>query len=150
EDVVASIEIDLPAAIPELNQFDPFLPPIIIDGNGFIASSLNESENYTMIEEKLILDKAFNREWRRAIRYRTLLSLVLIEIDFFTNYLNSKGRENSVECISDVASALNSKLKRPGDELINFGNEQFALVLPDTDGPGAKTVVTRMRSLFEG
>src|SRR5438132_2433203 len=46
-------------------------------------------------------------------------------------------------------SALGNELKRPGDELINYGSGEFAAVLPDTQKDGATVVAERMRAAVE-
>ncbi len=76
-------------------------------------------------------------EWARAIREKTPLALLKIEINRFEEYAGVFGPVYADEFLRAVAKAITSTTKRPGDMVARFGISEFALLLPSTDFNGA-------------
>ena len=45
---------------------------------------------------------------------------------------------------------IDDAVKRAGDIVARYGGEEFAVLLPDTDTPGAAALAERFRSAIEG
>ncbi|MGE0040692.1 MAG: diguanylate cyclase [Vicinamibacterales bacterium] len=88
-------------------------------------------------------------EWRRALRDRTAVSIVMIDIDYFKTYNDSFGHQAGDECLRRVADALSRAVGRPGDIVARYGGEEFVAVLADTDADGAVVVAERLRERVE-
>ena len=73
-------------------------------------------------------------------RYGGQLSLMLIDIDHFKAYNDKYGHQKGDDCIKFVASVIRSKLMRPMDMVCRYGGEEFVVLLPETDQPGAEQV----------
>jgi diguanylate cyclase (GGDEF)-like protein len=89
------------------------------------------------------LEKALTQEWLRAQRSTAPLALLLADIEGFTAYNAELGEENGDACLKSVAGALRASAHRPIDLLGRFAGGKFALLLPETDAEGAKTVAQR-------
>lgn len=99
--------------------------------------------NRRRFEERLLA------EWKRAVRARSYLSLVMIDIDHFKPYNDACGHQRGDECLKAVATALVDGLPRSGDSVARYGGEEFAVILPLTDRPGAVKVAESLRLRVE-
>jgi diguanylate cyclase (GGDEF)-like protein len=89
-------------------------------------------DGLTGIANRRYFDVALDRELRRAQRMKGQLALLLVDIDSFKAYNDHFGHQQGDTCLTTVAQALASKLKRPADVAARYGGEEFAAILPDT------------------
>lgn len=80
------------------------------------------------------------REWQRALRNQTPLSLVLIDIDFFKEFESHGGRPAGDNCLRLVGEVLRAVVKRDLDFIVRHATHAFVCLLPDTDAGGARRV----------
>jgi diguanylate cyclase (GGDEF)-like protein len=80
------------------------------------------------------------REWQRALRNQTPLSLVLIDIDFFKEFEALKGRPAGDQVLWLVGEVLRDCVKRDLDFIARHETHAFVCLLPDTDADGAHKV----------
>ncbi len=85
------------------------------------------------------------RELRRAMRERTPLSVVMIDVDHFKQFNDTWGHARGDECLIAVVQALQDALRRPADFLVRYGGEEFVAVLPHTGHEGAIAMAEAMR-----
>jgi diguanylate cyclase (GGDEF)-like protein len=101
-------------------------------------------DGLTGVHNRRSLDERLASEWGRALRNRTALSVILLDVDFFKRYNDRYGHQAGDECLRRVAATLKSGLKRPGDLLARYGGEEFACLLPDTGLAGALQVARQL------
>ena len=77
-----------------------------------------------------------------AIRYRTSLSLVTLDLDHFKRLNDRYGHPAGDEVLRTVAQVL-QEVARETDLVARHGGEEFALVLPQTDEAGALMATER-------
>lgn len=97
---------------------------------------------------RLFLD-VMEKEWRRAVREKTPISVLMIDIDHFKNYNDTYGHLEGDDLLQQIAICLRTNLRRPGDLAARWGGEEFVVVLPRTDKRGALTVAEAMRTAVE-
>lgn len=110
---------------------------------------LSTTDGLTGISNRRRFDDLLDQEWRRAIREKEYLSIVLIDIDNFKKYNDLYGHLQGDECLRHVANILVSCTQRGTDVLARYGGEEFALVLPHTELEGAKAFAEKMRAAIE-
>ena len=110
---------------------------------------LSQQDGLTGVPNRRAFDERLTLECRRAMRNRTPLSLLMIDIDFFKAYNDEYGHPSGDQCLKKVASALRESLGRTGDLLARYGGEEFAVILPDTPPEGALHVAEEMRRTVE-
>jgi diguanylate cyclase (GGDEF)-like protein len=101
---------------------------------------LANSDGLTKIGNRRRFESFLADEWRRAIRFKTPISLVLLDIDHFKSYNDTYGHQAGDDCLRKVAEAFADAIKRPTDLVARFGGEEFALVLGGTDAVGAVVI----------
>ena len=101
---------------------------------------LANSDGLTAVGNRRRFEEFLIAEWRRAIRFKTPVSLVLLDIDHFKLFNDTYGHHAGDECLKAVAAALRETIHRPTDLLARFGGEEFALVLGGTDAAGALNI----------
>ncbi|MGC7403140.1 sensor domain-containing diguanylate cyclase [Pandoraea pneumonica] len=100
----------------------------------------------TGLANRRTLDEAYDREWRRALRERTALSLLFIDVDHFKQFNDRYGHPAGDDALIAVAGAITHSIRRPGDFAGRYGGEEFMVVLPNTDAMGARDVAERVRT----
>jgi diguanylate cyclase (GGDEF)-like protein len=114
---------------------------------------LAHSDGLTAVGNRRLFEEFLRREWRRAIRFKTPVSLILLDIDHFKQFNDTYGHHAGDECLKNVAAALRETIHRPTDLLARYGGEEFAIVLGGTDSAGAFTIaehaVQKVRSLTQ-
>jgi diguanylate cyclase (GGDEF)-like protein len=78
-------------------------------------------------------------------RHHEPLSLVLLDLDFFKRTNDTFGHEAGDQLLLYFARALR-RVVRLGDHAFRYGGEEFALLLPKCDAPGATRVVSRIQA----
>jgi diguanylate cyclase (GGDEF)-like protein/PAS domain S-box-containing protein len=89
------------------------------------------SDGLTGIANRRHFGVALEKEFRRAKRNATPLSLLMIDIDAFKPYNDYYGHQLGDESLIKVAHALARMLQRPTDLIARYGGEEFAVILPD-------------------
>lgn len=102
----------------------------------------------TRILNRRAFDSALEREWQRAMRSQSPLSLILLDIDYFKLYNDYYGHPAGDNCLIQVAQALSQVVNRPGDVVARYGGEEFILLLPDTDATGVKEVSRKIQAVL--
>ncbi len=94
-------------------------------------------------------DDLLAREWVRALRQGSPLSLVIADVDDFHAYNEHYSHVGGDACLKDVSNAMATCLRRPSDMLARYGGEEFVALLPDTDAAGACVVAERLGAAVE-
>lgn len=114
-----------------------------------ILQQLSSQDGLTGIANRRHFDGELTREWRRAVRSKTPLSLLMLDIDAFKAYNDFYGHQQGDECLKSVASTLQAVVKRPGDLCARYGGEEFAVILAGTRFEGAVRVAEALRAAIE-
>jgi diguanylate cyclase (GGDEF)-like protein len=91
-------------------------------------------------------DRALHVEQRRMDRDGKSLSLLAIDINGLKVRNDTHGHAAGDLWLREVAAALSSSVRRPGDLPARLGGDEFAIILPDTDLRGARVVADRIHA----
>ncbi len=69
-------------------------------------------------------------ELSRALREGKPISLLLFQIDFFENYLESYGKERADSTVKTIAESAQKIFRRAGDSVARHDEDTFAVVFP--------------------
>ncbi len=107
---------------------------------------LASRDGLTGIFNRRHLDEYLGIELLRCKRDKQPITLMMIDVDHFKKFNDSYGHPSGDACLRAVATTIAGAIKRPGDLAARYGGEEFAVVLPDTDNPGAVGVAEHIRS----
>ncbi len=100
--------------------------------------ALSEIDELTQLANRRGFRKHLTKEWQRAVRSRTPISLILCDVDYFKLYNDTYGHPQGDECLRQVACAIGQSVRRPDDLAARYGGEEFVVLLPNTDAEGAQ------------
>ena len=89
-------------------------------------------------------DTALSREFSRAQRTGTPLSVVLVDVDHFKQVNDTHGHQRGDDVLRQVGVGL-EQLARREDVAARYGGEEFVVLLPGVDGVGATAFAERVR-----
>jgi diguanylate cyclase (GGDEF)-like protein len=111
---------------------------------------LATTDPLTGLKNRRRFDAAMNDEWRRAMRQRTALSLLMIDADHFKAYNDTFGHQAGDQVLVGIAICISDSVKRAGDCAARYGGEEFAVLLPGTNAADALTVAETIRMKVTG
>ena len=87
-------------------------------------------------------------EFERARRYQLPLSLVMLDVDHFKGFNDNFGHPAGDVVLQSVGRIMR-ETARAVDFAARVGGEEFLVILPNTDAPGAAVFGERLRSAIE-
>jgi len=111
--------------------------------------ALSNTDGLTGIKNRRYFNEIYPREFRRAMRDKTPIAVLLMDIDHFKRFNDNHGHIAGDECLKMVAVIIEDEIKRIGDMSFRYGGEEFALLLPNTQIQGAALVAEKIRHRIE-
>jgi len=90
------------------------------------------------------LDRRVRDEFERARRYSLRFAVVLLDIDRLRDVNEKLGQTAGDRVLAELGSVLQREIRAP-DFVARYGGDEFALILPETDGNGGRNFVERLR-----
>lgn len=94
------------------------------------------------------INNAFQKEFAYYQRYKTPLSCVLLDIDFFKKINDRYGHDVGDAVLVQLTSILSESI-RASDVFARYGGEEFVVLLPNTELDDATHVAELLRSKIE-
>jgi diguanylate cyclase (GGDEF)-like protein/PAS domain S-box-containing protein len=107
--------------------------------------ALAGQDGLTGLANRRTFNDSLAREHWRALRDRTRLAMIMIDVDWFKSFNDCYGHPAGDECLKLISKAIEHALLRPGDVVARYGGEEFAVLLPSTDESGAAVLAERIR-----
>ena len=108
-------------------------------------------DGLTSIPNRRKFDTVLENEWKRCERTGQVLTLMMLDIDYFKLFNDRYGHLEGDDCLKKVAKTIEALPGRPGDFVGRYGGEEFAIVLPGTDDAGAgqlaQNILSRIQAL---
>ena len=93
---------------------------------------LTNVDGLTGLNNRRYFNEFAEIQWKHAIRKKTWLSVLMIDVDDFKKYNDTYGHLAGDEVLMDVGSVIQKCANRPTDLAARFGGEEFIVVLPAT------------------
>jgi len=111
---------------------------------------LATTDALTGLRNRRKFDEVIDSEWRRALRHKTPLSLLMIDADHFKAYNDTYGHQAGDQVLVGIAICISDSVKRAGDCAARYGGEEFAVLLPGTSSPDTMMVAETIRRKVQG
>ncbi len=119
------------------------------------ARLLHEVERLTTVDALTRLhsrrhfDDASRIEFRRSLRFRLKLSVIMMDVDHLMRVNDGHGRIAGDKVLAGVADVCLRGI-RMTDLHARYGGEEFCFLLPETDQKGAHVLAERLRASVAG
>jgi len=98
----------------------------------------------TGIYNRRFMEDSLKRVILSLARSGGVLSVMMIDIDYFKKYNDTYGHSEGDACLKEIAETIGKTLLRPDDFVARYGGEEFAVILPDTDETGARFIAGKI------
>jgi diguanylate cyclase (GGDEF)-like protein len=105
---------------------------------------LTYHDHLTGLLSHRVLKTVLEREFIKATRYQTPLSVVLIDLDHFKKVNGTLGHAVGDEILVYIATHLKEKIRRC-DILGRYGADDFIVILPNTNAMNAERILLRFQ-----
>lgn len=110
---------------------------------------LSTTDSLTGLKNRRYFNEIYYKEYTRAIRDKTPLACLVMDIDHFKRINDTFGHLMGDECLKHIARAIRDQLHRGNDFLARYGGEEFCVLLTNTQIDGAMQVAENIRVCVE-
>ena len=110
-----------------------------------IAHQNSITDSLTGLANRRYFDDMLATELYRLKRNGSNLSLIMLDVDYFKKFNDSKGHLAGDDCLKQIGNVLKSLVGRTTDIAARYGGEEFVVILPDTEAKGAVQLAEQMR-----
>ena len=99
----------------------------------------------TGVFSRRYMDERIHQEIRRAYRYERSLSVILVGLNLFEQIVVTHGHYAGDLVSRSCADSLVEAVRKDVDWVARYGQDSFAVIMPETDSAGAMIVAKRFR-----
>ena len=103
----------------------------------------------TGLANRRYFNKLLAHEYRRSIRGRQPLSVLMSDLDNFKAFNDHYGHLEGDDCLKAIADVFKQVFGRSTDVVARYGGEEIIVVLPDTDAEEAASLAETLRNSVE-
>ena len=96
----------------------------------FELQSLSNADGLTGLSNRRFFNEYMEAEWKRGVRSKSPLSILMIDVDHFKPFNDTYGHVADDEILKRVAQAIKQSCRRSTDLAARYGGEEFAVILP--------------------
>lgn len=111
---------------------------------------LSVTDALTGLANRRSFDLFLDVEWNRCRRLSHPISMVLLDVDNFKSYNDTKGHVAGDEVLRKLGQILRDTIHRGSDLSCRYGGEEFAIILGNTTESIAKELAERVRCELYG
>jgi len=108
-------------------------------------SEVSRIDSLTGLYNRRYFWETFSKVWEQSIEHNFVVSLLMIDIDYFKKYNDAYGHLQGDECLKAMAVEFQRSVRRPQDMVVRFGGEEFVILLPQS---GKETAIHVVKRLF--
>jgi len=98
----------------------------------------------TGVYNRRFMENNLEKTMEMLSRSSGLLSVLMLDIDFFKKYNDTYGHGQGDICLKEIARATSTGIMRQNDFTARYGGEEFVAILPNTDENGARIVAEKL------
>jgi two-component system cell cycle response regulator len=102
-------------------------------------------DSLTGLYDRMHFDQRLEDELRRACRGSSRLALLMLDLDHFARINESYGEAVGDRVLQEVARLIAAEVRHDVDIPARYGGEEFAVIAPETNRIGARSLADRIR-----
>jgi diguanylate cyclase (GGDEF)-like protein len=102
----------------------------------------------TGLVNRRVMEKVLHREYKRAARYKTPLTLAFLDLDDFKAVNDTYGHNQGDELLRYVADILED-LTRDSDVVCRYAGDEFIVILPGIGSGDSLLFIQRLQDYFD-
>jgi len=110
---------------------------------------LSVTDELTGLYNRRYYNEHMPGEIRTAEKWRSTLSIIMVDIDDFKSYNDTYQHLKGDEVLVEAAQVISQNIRKETDWASRFGGDEYAIVLPGADINEATSVAERIRKAFE-
>ena len=110
---------------------------------------ISQIDGLTGLYNRRYFDEIFDYEWKVSCRARSILTLIICDIDDFKQVNDEHGHMAGDEYLKKTAEILTRVFKRETDIVARFGGEEFVILIPGVDSESIYEIAENFRSQLE-
>jgi diguanylate cyclase (GGDEF)-like protein len=112
-----------------------------------IFEGLDIRDGLTRLHSRQFFYEKLEKEFSRAMRYKTPLSLIFIDLDGFKKLNDQYGHLSGDEVLKQVSRVIRDVV-RDSDVAARYAGDEFCVLLPNSGLEGARTLANRISLLI--
>ena len=108
-----------------------------------LQESFARTDGLTGLYVRREFDSRLKHDLAMAQRSESPLTLAYVDIDDFKSVNDTHGHAGGDQVLQAIGGVLRRSV-READTAARVGGDEFALILPDTDGPGAQQAISKL------
>lgn len=112
------------------------------------VTRLSQEDHLTGLFNRRRVTQLLEHEVRRALRYDTSFSVILMDIDHFKEINDQFGHQAGDKALKRIADVVKTALRAP-DSVGRWGGEEFLIILTETDIGGGLSLAEKLRTRVE-
>ncbi len=110
-------------------------------------TDLANVDELTGLGNRRLVNRVLQEEINRARRNSGILSVILLDVDYFKPYNDTYGHLAGDKVLQQLADVMQRAVTRAGEVVARYGGEEFILILPGADEEIALRTAERLRQL---
>ncbi|MFW3615937.1 GGDEF domain-containing protein [Billgrantia antri] len=112
-------------------------------------TKISITDPLTGVANRRHFDTMLEQRWDEAIAERTMLGMLVIDIDYFKHYNDHYGHLQGDACLRQVAQEIQNHIRQEDDLVVRYGGEEFVVLLPNASASSAMRAAQRIRQGIE-
>lgn len=110
---------------------------------------LSNTDSLTKINNRRAFDEYIKKIWCAAIRNKSHIAIMMIDIDHFKHYNDNFGHLEGDKCLIKIAQTISQLFRRQTDMFARFGGEEFIAVIPFEKNDNLEIFAQKIRKSIE-
>lgn len=110
-------------------------------------TDLANVDELTGLGNRRMVNTVLREEINRARRNRAVLSLIMLDVDYFKAYNDTNGHPAGDRVLQRLADLMQQATARAGEVVARYGGEEFIIILPGVGEYGALRTAERVKDM---
>jgi diguanylate cyclase (GGDEF)-like protein len=108
---------------------------------------INQFDPLTQLANRDYLNQYLESKWQKWVNTRTILSLIICDLDYFKYFNDAYGQQVGDACLQEIAIVIQDCLTPYATALpVRYSGAKFAILLPEVNAQTATTIAEAIRT----